>query len=246
MGIREKKNKGYVEETKNVDETFIVFTLLELGTVLLLQAANLIHINRVEAVLVILLVRRQLLLGHRLKADGGILTNTDDENTRAPQLALLVDLVRNSDVDFWDVVGRVGWGVGVGEHWVAVASNENGAGTAIVFGLDGETVEVCGAFVHAKLGLLVVVEGIFTHAVQVPLTTAVGNECGDEAEEESAEAKNDEEDGSLVIGFTLRVPGHDGSSQVLNVGASLQRARDVGRGRHDERLCCEQICSRGV
>lgn len=210
---------------------------MELGTVLLLEAANLIHIHRVEAVLVILLVRRQLLLGHRLKADGGILTNTDDENTRAPKLALLINLIGNGDVDLRDVIRRVGWGVGVGEHWVAVAPNENGAGTAVVLCLDGETVQVCGALIHAKLGLLVVVEGILTHAVQVPLTTAVGNECGDGAEEESAKAKNNEEDGSLVVGFTLRVPGHDGSSQVLNVGASLQGARDVGRGRHDERLC---------
>lgn len=78
--------------------------LLEQRAVLLLQAANLVNVNRLELTLDFLLVRWELLLLHGLQADCGIITNTHNQDTTALGLAVFVVFVGKGDVDLRNVI----------------------------------------------------------------------------------------------------------------------------------------------
>lgn len=106
--------------------------LLEQRAVLLLQAANLVNVNRLELTLDFLLVRWELLLLHGLQADCGIVTNAYDQDTTAFGLAVFVVLVGKGDVDLGDVIRRVRWRIGILEHGLAVAGDVVDAGAAIM------------------------------------------------------------------------------------------------------------------
>ena len=55
--------------------------------ILLLQPANLVHVDRVETILGFLLVSRELFLLHRLQAYGSVVADADDQNLPALALA---------------------------------------------------------------------------------------------------------------------------------------------------------------
>lgn len=115
---------------------------MKLSTVLLLEAANVVHIDRVELTLGFLLVGRELLVVHRLKTDSRVVANTDNEHTAALLSALLVLLIGEGDVDLWDVIGGGRRRVGVGKHRTAVLVDDEDAGTAVMCCLDGEAAVV--------------------------------------------------------------------------------------------------------
>lgn len=116
---------------------------MKLSTVLLLEAANVVHIDRVELALSLLLVGRELLVVHRLKTDSRVVANTDNEHTAALLSALLVLLIREGDVDLRDVIGGGRRRVGVGKHRTAVfLIDDEDAGTAVMCCLDGESAVV--------------------------------------------------------------------------------------------------------
>lgn len=78
--------------------------LLEDCPVLLLQAANLIHVNGLELALGFFLVCWQLLLLHRFQANGGIVTNPNDQDATTLGAAVLVVLVGEGNVDLRYIV----------------------------------------------------------------------------------------------------------------------------------------------
>lgn len=117
-------------------------SLLEESAVLLLQTADLVHVDGVESALGLLLVSRQLLVMHGLQTDSSVVTDTDIEDTTALGAALVILLIGERDVDFWHVIRRVRGGVGVGEHWLAVTADIDHARAAVVRSLNSETVGV--------------------------------------------------------------------------------------------------------
>jgi hypothetical protein len=115
---------------------------LELSTILLLEAANVVHIDRVELSLGLLLVGRKLLVVHRLKTDGRVITNTDNEHTAALLSALVVLLIGKGDMNLRDVIGGGRRRVGVGKHRTAVLVDDEDARAAVMCCLDGEAAVV--------------------------------------------------------------------------------------------------------
>jgi threonine synthase len=113
-----------------------------LSTVLLLEAANVVHIDRVELSLGLLLVGRKLLVIHRLKTDGRVITNTDNKHTAALLSALVVVLIGEGDMDLRDVIGGGRRRIGVGKHGTAVLVDDEDARAAVMCCLDGEAVMV--------------------------------------------------------------------------------------------------------
>jgi hypothetical protein len=200
--------------------------LLENGSVLLPEATNLVHVDGVEAVLGLLLVSGQLLGVHGLQADGGVVTDANNQHAAALGAALVVLLIGESDVNLGDIVGRVRRGVGVGEHGLAVAGDVDGAGAAVVGSLDCQAARV----VIAHVLLLVVVRGKALALHGLPdLVTADEVEGGGEDEAEEDESKNEEQDVDhavrpvLCVGREIsdRAAGHDVTGEVLGSLARL-------------------------
>lgn len=61
--------------------------LFEKVVILLLQPANLVHVQRGKAILGLLLVGRKLLLLHRLQTDGGVVADANNEDASTLALA---------------------------------------------------------------------------------------------------------------------------------------------------------------
>lgn len=173
---------------------------MELSTVLLLEAANLVHVDRVELTLGLLLVGGQLLLVHGLQTDGRVITNADDKHTTALLSALLVLLIGEGDVNLGNVIGGVRRRVGVGKHRTAVLVDDEDAGAAVMCCLDGKA-----AVVGESLAIAVVVrrQTILLGLDGLLLLTASAAEQekdGDqnEAEEDKAEEAKHEVDHVVV------------------------------------------------
>lgn len=198
--------------------------LLELSTVLLLETADLVHVDRVELSLGLLLVGGELLVVHGLKTDSRVVANPDNENTTALWSALVVLLIREGDVDLGNIVGRVGRRVGVGKHGVAVLVDDKDAGAAIVRRLDGEA-SVVG---HA-LGVAVIVRGetilLVVDKLHLLLATSAAEQeedrDQDQAEEDQAEKSEHHVDQGVVR--AIRVRGCGGGP-----------GKEVVKGRHRE------------
>lgn len=175
-------------------------SLLKLSTVLLLEAANVVHIDRVELALGLLLVGGELLVVHRLKTNSRVVANTDNEYTAALLSALLVLLIGEGDVNLRDVIGGGRRRVGVGKHRTAVLVDDENAGTAVMCCLDGES-----AVVGEALAVAVVVR---RQTVLLGLKDLLVLETGaaekeedsheNEAEENKAEKAKHEVDHAVV------------------------------------------------
>jgi hypothetical protein len=207
---------------------------LLVGVVLLLEAANLVHIERVELALGLLFVRGQLLLLHGLETDGGVLADADNEDAAVLVLAVGVLLVGEGDMDLGDVVGGVGRRLGAAKHRVAVTVDDEDGGAAVVGGLDGEAAVVVDAF-----GVVVRGQELGLHAALADTTDEP--EAGDEdgGEEDEAEDKERQIKHPLVVG-TLGFGGDDGvagkqgvaGSDFLVEGRADEGAADVFDGGH--------------
>lgn len=124
--------------------------LLVQVVVLLLQSTDLVHVNRVELTLGILLIGRELFLVHGLEAHSGIVADTDNKHPSAPGATLLILLVRKGYVNLRNVVGRVRRGIGIGEHGLTITTDDKDAGSAIVLRLDCESTVILGIVVCGK------------------------------------------------------------------------------------------------
>lgn len=183
--------------------------LLELSTVLLLETADLVHVDRVELSLGLLLVGGELLVVHGLKTDSRVVANPDNENTTALWSALVVLLIREGDVDLGNIIGRVGRRVGIGKHGVAVLVDDKDAGAAIVRRLDGEASVVGHALGVAVVvrgeTILLVVDGLHLHLLLA--TSAAEQEEDrdqDQAKEDQAEKSEHHVDQGIVRAIRVR------------------------------------------
>lgn len=119
--------------------------LSEIVAVLLLQASDLVHVDGVELALGLLLIGRELLLAHGLEANSSIVSDANNKDTSTLGAALLILLIREGNVNLRDVVGRVRRRVWIGEHRLAITTNDKDAGAAVVCCLNGKTAVVGGA-----------------------------------------------------------------------------------------------------
>lgn len=176
-------------------------SLLELSTILLLKTADLVHVDRVELTLGLLLVGRELLVVHGLQTDSGVVTDTNNQHSAVLLSALLVLLIREGDVDLWDVVGRVRRRVGVGKHGATVLVDHENAGAAVVRCLDGKA-----AVVGKALGVAIVVRrqavlfGLDGSSLLLKTSAAEEEQDGDQnkAEENKAEKAKHQVDHAVV------------------------------------------------
>jgi hypothetical protein len=175
-------------------------SLLELSTVLLLKTADLIHVDRVELTLGLLLVGRELLIVHGLQANSGVVTNTDNKHAAVLLSALLVLLIREGDVNLWDVVRRVGRRVGVGKHGATVLVDNENTGATVVCCLDGKAAVVgkalAVAIVVRRQAVLFGLHG----GLLLKTSAAEEEEDGDqnETEEDKAEKAKHQVDHAIV------------------------------------------------
>lgn len=188
------------DERKEREASRRGISLLELSTVLLLEAANLVHVDGVELALCLLLVGGQLLLVHGLQTDGRVITNADDEHTTALLSALLILLIGEGDVNLGNVIGGVRRRVGVGKHRTAVLVDDEDAGAAVMCCLDGEAAVVgeslAVAVVVRRQTILLGLDGLLL------LTTSAAEQEKDgdqnEAEKDKAEEAKHEVDHVVV------------------------------------------------
>lgn len=155
------------------------------GAILLLEAANLVHVDRVEVAFSLLLISRELFIAHWLKAHGSILADADDKNASALGAAGLVVLVGKGNVNLRHVVGRMRRRPRVRQHRLAITTDDDGARPAIVFGLDGKA-KVLWVLASVKLGVAVGRKNFVTHTLLHTVTT--------EKEETRNEHESEEDD----------------------------------------------------
>jgi hypothetical protein len=161
---------------------------LEARVVLLLEAADLVHVDGEKVLLTVLFVGGELLVADRLEADSGVVTDADNEDLAPLDLASLVMLVGEGDADLRDVVGGV-WGrARVLEHGLAVATNDEDARSAVVLGLDGEASVVEAALVILVHGQSLVVE-LTLHAAAADEVEGRGGNEADKDETQEDEGK---------------------------------------------------------
>lgn len=97
--------------------------LLEHCPVLLFQSADPVHINGLELALGFLLVSRQLLVVHGLKANGGIVSNTHHQNAAALGTTMFIMFVGEGNVNLRDVVWRMRRRLRVLKHGLTVTTD---------------------------------------------------------------------------------------------------------------------------
>lgn len=159
--------------------------------VLLLEATDIVHVKRVKAALSFLLVSRQLLLLHGLQTNSSVIANADDEDAAALSATLVVVLIREGDVDLGDVVGGVRGGVGIGEHGRTIAGDVDGAGAAVMGGLNGEAGRLVAT--HVVSGLAVCGKAFFTVYPIVCSASTDEEETGHKDENEENKAEDHEQ-----------------------------------------------------
>lgn len=161
--------------------------LLKQVAILFLEAANLIHVNGLELALGLLLIGGKLLFSYRFETNSGIVADSNNENAAALAVAVVVVLVRKGDVNFRYIIGRVGRRVGVLQHRLAVAANDNDTGATVVFGLNGEAVLEHGLLAGFVVGRQRFVAKLL-HATGAAEEVEGGNENdGDKGEDEDGD-----------------------------------------------------------
>lgn len=124
------------------NEMIPLIILLEQVPVLLLQSANVIHVNGLKLTLELLLVCWQLFVMHGLETDSGVVTNTHHKNATALGTSILVMFFGECNMDLRNVVGRMRGRVRVLKHWLAVTADVEDARPAIVSCFDGQAAGV--------------------------------------------------------------------------------------------------------
>lgn len=199
--------------------------LLENSAVLLLETTDLVHIDRVELTLGLLFVSGKLLVVLGFQADSSIVTNADNKDTTPRGTALVVLLVRECDVDFRDIVGRVRGRVGVGKHGVGVLVDNKDALSSVVSSLDGEA-----AVVGEPSVVVVVVRGqrlvIVKTLELIASCTAEQEKDGDEDQAKEDHTQDDEEQVDHVVRAVFSVGGRVGSP-----------SKEVVKRRHFDDYC---------
>lgn len=192
--------------------------LLELRAVLLLEATDLVHVDRVELALGLLLVSGQLLVVHGLQADCRVIADANDKDSATLRAPLVVLLIGEGDVNLRNVVGRVRRRVGVGQHGVIVTVDYKDAGATVVLGLNSETTvvvaEVLGVVIRRKT-FVFVVQSLGSHHLQATSATEE-EEDGNEDEGEKDNTEDDKHEVNHVVGAIVGglvgIPDH----QTLN------------------------------
>ena len=117
------------------------------AVLLLPETSDLLDVDGVELGLAVLLVGRELFLVQRLESDSSVVSDAHHEDAAALLPALVVLLIREGDVNLGNVVRGVGRRVGVHQHGLGVALDDDDAGSAKVAHVarrDGETAVVAG------------------------------------------------------------------------------------------------------
>lgn len=173
--------------------------LLKQVVILFLEAANFIHVNGLELALGLLLIGGKLLFSYRFEANSGIVADSDNENATALALAVIVVLVRKGDVNFRYIIGRVGRRVGVLQHRLAIAANDDDAGATVVFGLNGKAV-----LEHGLLAGFVVGRQRFVAKLLHATGAAEEVEGGDEDDGDKGEDEDGDDGVDHPIGAIFR------------------------------------------
>lgn len=133
--------------------------LLELRSVLLLQATDLVHVDRIETGAALLLIGGQLLLADGLHSNSGV-AYSDNHDTSILLAALVIMLVGERNVDLGNVLGRVRRRIGVSQHG-STAIQDNDARPAVC-GCYSQAAGAVGA-VELMLNVVVLRETLIVH-----------------------------------------------------------------------------------
>jgi hypothetical protein len=172
--------------------------------VLLLESANAVEVERIEAIRRVALVRRKVILdGFQANA---VLANTHDNDTARLRLAGFVDLVGECDADLRDGAGRRARAVA--EQVLLLRVDDNRLATLSVWQSgNGEATARLALFVEGQLGVV----GAF--AGEAHLTEEVEGAEAEEADEDDHGEGDQESHGGVVVASFVVAAG----SKVLDV-----------------------------
>lgn len=172
--------------------------------ILLLEASNLVHVDRVEIALRLLLIGGQGLVLDGLETDGGVVADADNQDAAALEVALVVVFIGEGDVDLRHVVGGMRGGTRVLEHGLAVAADDEDARAAVVGSLDCQAAVVC----HA-LAVVVGRQSVLLHLALEALAADKEESRSDDQTEEN-EAEEDEGEVDEVVVAVVDISGDVG------------------------------------